>query len=87
MGHYCYKCEDKIYGGKIPTTCNCIECFCERCWESLFKDIIPVSETLYKKQDDHYIIVEDPLLKVVYTQADCPNCGVEFNVTKCMGYN
>ncbi len=48
MGHYCYKCGEKLAAGISPTKCNCIECFCAKCWDELFGGYVLIKEGIHK---------------------------------------
>lgn len=92
MGHYCYECGEKIVGGICPIACNCIECFCTKCWEDLFSSLEYIQNTqdLYIKQDDgtfiktvkKYFILEEKEGDV-----KCPKCGIVWeDVSECEEY-
>ena len=91
MGHYCYECGEKLSGGVTPTTCDCIECFCARCWDEQFDDVICyklITDELYRKvnpetdpQGRSFILVSKPLYKKEITNTDptCPKCSTPFD--------
>ena len=78
MGHYCYECGEKLVGGVVPTTCECIECYCEKCWTSLFEGEIQIQETVYVKKGDKFEKLNKKLFEKVSVSPKCPNCDIEF---------
>jgi hypothetical protein len=71
MGHYCYSCDEKLIGGIYSSKCDCIECFCQKCWDTLFESKFEiVSDVVYYKT-----LYE----KVDVKKVECPDCHVEWH--------
>ena len=84
MGHYCFSCGEKLVGGIVPTTCNCIECFCWMCWKAMFKgSYVEIDEKLFT-QDGHEF--EQKLFVHKLQKPHCPKCQTAFEETRWTDY-
>lgn len=75
MGHFCFGCDEKLVGGIVPTTCSCIECFCNQCWNNLFKDTFEEFGIGYDYNGD---VIDETLYHKVPNIPDCEICGEMF---------
>jgi len=75
-------------GGVTPTTCDCIECYCEGCWGRLFEaKYRKTTETLYRLVDGKYVPAEKIFFEATYTEpAACPECEKPFHIEKFRDY-
>lgn len=84
MGHYCYSCSEKLVGGIVSTRCDCIECFCQKCWDDLYKPKFKVvSKVVYcKNKDDTFSVLDKNLYRVLekinVEKVECPECFTEW---------
>ncbi len=90
MGHYCDTCGEKLMGGVVPTTCNCVECFCQGCWDRLFdqKNYIETKEKCYRLNTEtkEFEEIPTPLYELEPSEPPvCEHCSIPFDDTKyCM---
>jgi hypothetical protein len=83
MGHYCYSCDEKLIGGVVSSKCDCIECFCQKCWDTLFESKFEiVSDVVYYKNKgcETFSSINKTLYeKVDVKKVECPECHVEWD--------
>jgi hypothetical protein len=82
MGHYCYSCDEKLIGGVESTRCDCIECFCKKCWDNLFVPTFTLNDIIvYKKNiDGTFSILEKNLYQQISKKVQCPECNEDWDV-------
>ena len=90
MGHYCDICDEKIHGGIIPTTCECIESICRPCWKSFFKiKYIKYDEPVYINNNDKFVPINKELYykHEIISDEKCKHCDTKFEKNKYNKYN
>jgi hypothetical protein len=80
MGRYCYKCGQKIIGGCVPSTCDCIaQGFCGECWKALFQPTyVEVKKDVYEKDGDDFFKILEPVYVAGKSRQECELCGSQF---------
>ena len=88
MGHYCYKCDEKICGGVVPTTCKCIECYCETCWRELFQYQYVNENNIYyiKENEDFKKVDYDLFILKKNDDVKCPKCKNNYKIEEIDDY-
>ena len=73
MGHYCKVCDEKLVGGVVSNVCDCVECYCQACWDELFeKKDVKVVEKLYKMVEG--VEYDEVVYKKVQMETVCSEC-------------
>lgn len=66
MNKQCDSCNTRIHGYSYnPATCDCLECFCEFCWNKMFAYKIEINGIVFVKEDERVI-------------PKCLYCGIEY---------
>ena len=81
MGHYCADCGEKLVGGIVPNSCDCVECYCSKCWENLFQGVYVKTTKTYFTYDENGKLVKNTenLYVVDVSEAGrCDRCGTSF---------
>ena len=80
MGHYCETCGEKLIGGIVPTSCDCVECYCTTCWKQKFTETFVKSDKhIYEWSDKEYVKVNEPMYTAIMSEPKCEHCGEIYN--------